>query len=158
MDCRRRVDEDESTHMNADRIAGPAGPLSAIIEAWAALQAQVPLKPVRSETDFQRMTRLASELTDHLQGDAQHPLADLLGVVTDLVGVWGTRHVEVLPEAAPRDVLRHLLETHKLRQKDLSDIASPTVISDILAGRRAISKNVAKALAVRFHTDVARFL
>lgn len=140
--------------MNADRIAGP---FPAIIEAWTALQVQVPLKPVRSEKDFQRMTRLASELTDHLQGDAQHPLADLLCIVTDLAGVWGTRPAD-LPEAAPRDVLRHLLETHKLRQKDLSDIASPTVISDILAGRRAISKNVAKALAVRFHTDVARFL
>lgn len=37
-------------------------------------------------------------------------------------------------------------------------IASPTVVSDILAGRRAISKKVAKALAVRFHTDVSAFL
>ena len=55
-------------------------------------------------------------------------------------------------------MLRHLLISNGLKQKDLAGIASPTVVSDILAGRRAISKKVAKALAVRFQTDVSAFL
>jgi HTH-type transcriptional regulator / antitoxin HigA len=140
--------------MNADRLLGQ---VPDIVEAWAALQSKVFIKPIRSEQEYEEMEQLAHSLKNHLQGDTGNPLADLLGVVSDLMAVWDSRQV-TLPEAEPREVLRHLLETHGLKQKDLSDIASPTVVSDILAGRRAISKNVAKALAVRFRTDVAVFL
>ena len=87
----------------------------------------------------------------------QSALDDLHGVLVTLIEAWETRNVEI-PKAEPREVLRHLLETHGLKQKDLAGIASPTVVSDILAGRRAISKNVAKALAARFHADVSVFL
>ncbi|MDE1184672.1 transcriptional regulator [Paraburkholderia sp.] len=140
--------------MNADRLPGQMPELA---ETWAALQLQVGLKPIRSEKDYQKMTHLASDLTEHLNGDQESPLADLFGIVKELIGNWEARNV-TLPKAEPREVLRHLLETHGLKQKDLAPIASPTVISDILAGRRAISKNVAKALAVRFHTDVSVFI
>lgn len=128
-----------------------------IASAWMLLQRQILLKPIRSEADYQRMLRLASQLTAQINGNADSPLADLVGVVKDLIQVWETHRV-TLPKAAPREVLRELLRTHGLKQKDLADIASPTVISDILAGRRAISKNVAKALAERFHTDVGIFI
>ena len=115
------------------------------------------LKPIRNEQEYEQLTQLANALTNHLHGDADNPLTDLLGVLSALIGGWESRQV-VVPSAEPREVLRHLLETHGLKQKDLADIASPTVVSDILAGRRAISKNVAKALAVRFRTDVSVFI
>ncbi|MGA3246876.1 MAG: helix-turn-helix domain-containing protein [Paraburkholderia sp.] len=140
--------------MNADRLSGQ---VPDIVEAWAALQSKVFIRPIRNEQEYEEMAQLTDALKNHLQGDTGNPLADLLGVLSALIGVWETRHV-ALPEAEPREVLRHLLESHGLKQKDLADIASPTVVSDILAGRRAISKNVAKALAVRFRTDVRVFL
>ncbi|WP_122154483.1 helix-turn-helix domain-containing protein [Paraburkholderia sp.] len=141
--------------MNADRLSGQ---VPDIVEAWAALQSKVPLKPIRNEQEYEQLTQLANALTNHLHGDADNPLTDLLGVLSALIGGWESRQVVVVPSAEPREVLRHLLETHGLKQKDLADIASPTVVSDILAGRRAISKNVAKALAVRFRTDVSVFI
>ena len=141
--------------MNADRLLGQ---VPDIVEAWAALQSKVPLKPIRNEQEYEQLTQLANALTNHLHGDADNPLTDLLGVLSALIGGWESRQVVVVPSAEPREVLRHLLETHGLKQKDLADIASPTVVSDILAGRRAISKNVAKALAVRFRTDVSVFI
>lgn len=140
--------------MNADRLSGK---FPALAETWATLQHQVSIKPIRNENDYQSMAELANELSLHLNGGGESPLVDLLGIVRDLVEAWEARHVS-LPKAEPREVLRHLLETHRLKQKDLADIASPTVVSDILAGRRAISKNVAKALAARFHADVSVFL
>lgn len=103
------------------------------------------------------MVRLANSLADHLNGSEEQPLADLFAIVTDLIQSWEVRNVTG-PKAEPREVLRHLLVTNGLKQKDLAGIASPTVVSDILAGRRAISKKVAKALAVRFQTDVSAFL
>jgi len=125
-------------------------------KTWIALQEQIFLKPIRNDDDYRKMVALANELADHLEGD-EGPLADLFGVVTDLIEVWES-HQPGLPKAEPKDVLRYLLDTHDLKQKDLADIASPTVISDILAGRRAISKSVAKALAERFGTDVSAFV
>ena len=92
------------------------------------------------------------------QGDTGNPLVDLLGVLSALIDCFGKLVMWFSPSAEPREVLRHLLETHGLKQKDLADIASPTVVSDTLAGRRAISKKVAKALAVRLGTDVGAFL
>ncbi|GJH18874.1 helix-turn-helix domain-containing protein [Caballeronia novacaledonica] len=125
-------------------------------KTWIALQEQIFLKPIRNDDDYRKMVALANELADHLEGE-EGPLADLFGVVTDLIEVWES-HQPDLPKAEPKDVLRYLLDTHDLKQKDLADIASPTVISDILAGRRAISKSVAKALAERFGTDVSAFV
>ncbi len=103
------------------------------------------------------MVRLANSLSDQLTGNEGEPLSDLFAIVSELVRTWEVHNVTI-PKAEPREVLRHLLETHGLKQKDLIGIASPTVVSDILAGRRAISKKVAKALAVRFQTDVSAFL
>ncbi len=150
----RPLDEEESKLMNADRLPGA---FPDIAQTWAALQTQLPITPIRNEQDYQTMVRLANSLADHLNGNEEDPLSDLFAIVTDLIESWEAHNVTI-PKAEPREVLRHLLETHGLRQKDLIGIASPTVVSDILAGRRAISKKVAKALAVRFHTDVSAFL
>jgi HTH-type transcriptional regulator / antitoxin HigA len=152
---RRPVDKDATDNMNGDRLMQD---IPDIVRTWEALQHQTLLKPIRSEQDHQKMTRLAKELAGRLNGDREGPLADLVGVVCDLIHGWEKTHHPGVPKDEPRVVLRRLLETHGLKQKDLSDIASPTVISDILAGRRAISKNVAKALAERFQMDVSLFL
>lgn len=148
------MDEEEPKLMNADRLPGP---FPDVAQTWAALQDQLPITPIRTEEDYQQMVRLANSLADQLNGNEEDPLADLFAIVTDLVGSWEAHNVTI-PKAEPREVLRHLLETHGLKQKDLIGIASPTVVSDILAGRRAISKKVAKALAARFHIDVSAFL
>ncbi|MGF6722910.1 HTH-type transcriptional regulator/antitoxin HigA [Paraburkholderia sp. GAS41] len=140
--------------MNADRLSGQ---FPDIIEAWTALQQKALIRPIRNERDYQTMLQLSRELATHLNGDTESALDDLHGVLTTLIEAWETRNVDI-PKVEPREVLRHLLETHGLKQKDLAGIASPTVVSDILAGRRAISKNVAKALAARFHADVSVFL
>ncbi|MFL9962140.1 transcriptional regulator [Paraburkholderia sediminicola] len=141
--------------MNADRLPGP---FPDVAQTWAMLRSQLPITPIRNEEDYQQMVRVANTLSDHLsRGNGEDPLADLHAIVTDLIGRWEA-HSVTIPKAEPREVLRHLLETHGLKQKDLIGIASPTVVSDILAGRRAISKKVAKALASRFHIDVSAFL
>ncbi len=148
------MDEEEFKLMNADRLPGA---FPDIAQTWAALQTQLLITPIRNEQDYQKMVRLANALADHLNGNEEDPLADLFAIVTDLIESWEASNVTI-PKAEPREVLRHLLETHGLKQKDLIGIASPTVVSDILAGRRAISKKVAKALASRFHMDVSAFL
>lgn len=134
-------------------IHSHSGGFPEIAKTWSALQDQVFLKPIRNEGDYRKMVALANDLADHLeQGD--EPLNELFDLVTDLIELWESSRAQV-PKDEPRDVLRYLLEAQDLKQKDLGDIALPTVISDILAGRRRISRNVAKSLAERFGVDAS---
>jgi HTH-type transcriptional regulator / antitoxin HigA len=127
-----------------------------LVKSWSILQDQIFLKSIRNEDDHKKMVALATELSDHLE-EKEGPQDDLFHIVIDLIYLWESREVDV-PSVEPREVLRYLLEAHNLKQKDLADIASSTLISDILSGRRAISKNVAKALSVRFNVDVSAFI
>jgi HTH-type transcriptional regulator/antitoxin HigA len=128
-----------------------------LTQAWAALQEHAPLRPIRCRADFVRIQALANSLADEVGDDEAHPLFSLFDIAMALIERWEQEHV-VLPAAEPREVLRFLLNEHSLKQKDLADVASPALISDILAGRRAISKNLAKGLAQRFNVSVMAFL
>lgn len=128
-----------------------------LAKAWQALQVHALLRPIRNSDDFERVHALANDLSDEVGDDENHPLFSLFELTMDLIQRWEDEHV-VIPDAEPKEVLRFLLEENNLKQKDLSDIASPTLISDILAGRRKISRNLAKSLASRFHVSASAFL
>lgn len=128
-----------------------------LAKAWAALQQHALLRPIRNHADFQRVHALTDALTDEVGDDQTHPLFSMLELTMELIERWEDEHV-VIPDTEPKEVLRYLLEENDLKQKDLSDIASPTLISDILAGRREISRVLAKRLADRFNVNVSAFL
>lgn len=131
--------------------------MSALAEAWTALQNLTWLRPIRSLADFERVHALTDALSDEVGDDEGHPLFSMLELTMELIQRWEDEHVSV-PDAEPKEVLRYLLEENGLKQKDLSAIASPTLISDILSGRREISKALAKRLADRFNINVSVFL
>lgn len=121
------------------------------------MQSYVDLRPIRNASDYERISALADSLADTVGDDEGHPLYSLFEVAMQLIERWEDEHIEI-PQAEPREVLRHLLETNDLKQKDLGDIASQTLVSDILAGRRNISKRLAKSLAERFNVDIGAFI
>lgn len=135
----------------------PSSDLPELSLAWATLQSYASIRPIRNEADFERLHALANELSDEVGDDENHPLFSLFEIVMDLIERWEVDHVAV-PDSPPHEVLRHLLEENGLKQKDLLDIASPSLISDILSGRREISKKLAKALAARFNISIDAFV
>ena len=128
-----------------------------LAKAWVALQAHALLRPIRNNADFERVHALANDLSDEVGDDESHPLFSLFEIAMELIEKWEDEHV-VIPDTEPKEVLRYLLEENNLKQKDLSDIASPTLISDILAGRREISRTLAKSLSTRFNVNVSAFV
>lgn len=131
--------------------------LGELTKAWAAVQNYIPLRPIRDEEEFERIHALADWLADEIGDNEEHKLYSLFELAMQLIEDWESQNVDI-PEAQPREVLRHLLEVNDLKQKDLGDIASQTLISDILAGRREISKRLAKSLAERFNVNIAAFV
>ena len=63
------------------------------------------------------------------------------------------------PTSSPLDVLKFLMDQNGLRPADLLEVfGSRPVISQVLSGRREISKAHARRLAVRFHLSVEAFI
>lgn len=131
--------------------------MSELAKAWTALQNFALLRPIRNHADFQLVNALADKLADEVGDDESHSLFSLFELTMELIQRWEEEHV-IFPDTEPKEILRFLLEENKLKQKDLSDIASPTLISDILAGRREISRILAKNLAIRFNVNVSAFV
>jgi HTH-type transcriptional regulator/antitoxin HigA len=78
--------------------------------------------------------------------------------VTFFVRDYEERNVET-PGAAPSAVLRFLMEEHRLRQADISEIfGSQSNVSEVLNGKREINTRQARALANRFGVSPAVFI
>ncbi len=121
-----------------------------ILRAWMPFKRLVGVTSVRTKKDYARARATIDALLDEVGDDENHPLAEVLDYFANQVKAYEDENVRI-PEGEPHEVLRFLMEQHGLKQEDLADCAPQGRISDILSGKRAISKAVAKALARRFH-------
>ena len=129
----------------------------ALLAAWTPFKQAMGVTSVSSPEEYERAMPLMDCLLEEVGGDEDHPLAELLDYLANQVLRWEQEHA-ALPESAPREVLRLLMEQHGLKQEDLGDCAPQGRISDILSGRRAISRQTAKLLARRFKVHADLFL
>ena len=53
---------------------------------------------------------------------------------------------------------KYLMKEHGFRQKDLTEIGSPGVISEVLSGKRELNRRQIKALSERFGCSPAIFI
>ena len=124
-----------------------------LLKTWKPFRDVLGFSAIRTKKDYTRATAVMEQLLDDVGEDENHPLADVLDYLSNQVATYESEHIDI-PDAAPRDVLRFLMEQHSLTQSDLTDCAPQGRISDILNGRREISKALAKALAKRFGVGV----
>jgi HTH-type transcriptional regulator / antitoxin HigA len=81
----------------------------------------------------------------------------LIALLTVLVEDYEAKH-HPMPEAGPLDIIRHLMEAHKLRQKDLVDVfGTESIVSDVLNGKRDLAKEHIRRLSKRFHVSPSVF-
>lgn len=133
---------------------------AAIAPAWKAFQVSLPVKigTITSEREFKRVVKFMNGLLDVVGDDEDHELAGLLDVVGQFVEEYETTH-HAVPDAAPHEVLRFLVDQHGLKQTDLAaEIGGQSVVSDILNRRRTINARQAKALGARFGVSAGAFL
>ena len=134
-----------------------ANEIQRIAKRYRALCEMVPLKSITSESGYAAAADRLNQLLDAGGADQHNELAGLVEALGQMIYAYEQRR-HALPEVPPRDVLRYLMDDRGLSQSDLADVASQGTISDILAGRRGISKALAKKLASRFGVSVAVFV
>lgn len=85
---------------------------------------------------------------------AEQRLADLL---TLLVEDFEARHYALKP-ATPVQALEELMNANGLKQKDLLDIfGTPSIVSEVLSGRRKLTTEHIRRLSRRFHVSPVLF-
>ena len=82
----------------------------------------------------------------------------ILHLLLTLVEKYEDEHYPI-DNSSPLDILLHLMESNDLKQADLVNvIGSSGVVSEVVNGKRQISKNQAQALGNFFQVDPKLFL
>jgi HTH-type transcriptional regulator/antitoxin HigA len=112
---------------------------------------------IRSEAENESALREIDMLMQ--RGDAiSGEESELLALLVALVERFEEEHY-ALPTAAPVDVLRELMAARSMKQRDVAMLfGSKGIASEVLAGKRGISKSQAKRLAEFFGVSVALFI
>jgi HTH-type transcriptional regulator / antitoxin HigA len=112
---------------------------------------------IRTDEEYQRLLRAAAQLMEKPEPSITEEEGRLLEMISMLIEEYEDR-VHPLPKAEPHKMLNHLLQEKQLKPSDLSDILPKSRVSEILSGKRGISKAQAKRLAEMLRVPVDLFL
>jgi HTH-type transcriptional regulator/antitoxin HigA len=116
---------------------------------------------IHTEEEYDRLCAIVYALGEK---DAEQDLCAEEERITDLLATLiqaydGAHYEENRPDISPLEFLKACMEHPDLRQKDLWEVfGSKGVTSEVLNGKRAISKTHAKKLAMLFKEDVGVFI
>jgi HTH-type transcriptional regulator / antitoxin HigA len=113
---------------------------------------------IKTEAENERMLAAVWQLMKKGDKRLSPEEMELLEVLSALIERFEEDHYPI-PDAPPHEVLRMLMEGRGLRQKDLLPIfGSAGTISEVVNGKRSVSKALAKKLAAFFHVPVDVFI
>ena len=126
-------------------------------DRYLELFQRFPLRPLRSEDDLDRAIAIVDGLLDQTSLDQDEE--DYLDVLGDLIKKYEQAH-HPLPPVSDAEMLRYLVEANGTSQAEVAagaEVAEST-ISEILSGRRKLSRRHIESLATFFHVDPGVFL
>jgi HTH-type transcriptional regulator / antitoxin HigA len=129
-------------------------------EAFNEVAAPI-FQPIQSEKGYEETLELLGILTDRMTTPDDARYIGLFRLLSERIVAWEAVHEAPYFAETPGHVtLKNLMEEHKVSQYKLEKegIANQSLLSKILLGKRAISKELAKKLAKRFYVSPAVFL
>ena len=113
---------------------------------------------IKTEAEYDRLDAELGRLLKKGVRNLSPEEASLLELLTRLIEDYDTQY-EAFPKRPPHELLRALLEQNDLTQADLLPIfKSRANVSEVLNGKRAISKHAAQLLGERFAVSANLFL
>ncbi len=123
---------------------------------YGKLLARTLPRPIRNEADNRRATKMLLELDQRDELSAEE--AQLAEMLTILIEDFEEKRYP-FPPVPPHEALKALMEERGLRHRDIWPIlGNKGLASQILNGKRAISKAQAKKLALFFRVPVELFI
>ena len=130
------------------------------IEKYGSLLVSVLPSVITNDNELKRLTKEIDRLItkDIKQGSLSPEEDRLLELLSLLVEAYEDEHYPI-DDAPPHEVLKFILEQRNLKQSDLLDVfGSSGIASEVVNGKRSISKSQAKKLAARFNVSVELFI
>jgi HTH-type transcriptional regulator / antitoxin HigA len=123
---------------------------------YAKLLAKYLPKPIQSERELESATAVLLKLDERQDlSPEEEAVAEILTV---LIEDYETKHYP-MPSVSPHESLQALMDDRGLKHKDVWPVlGNKGAATEILSGRRSISKAQAKRLADYFHVPVDLFL
>ena len=120
------------------------------------LQATLPVA-IRTEEEYRRQVRAAAELMERPDASISEEEGRLLELLSIVIEEYEDR-AHPLPPGKPHRMLAYLLKEKGMKPSDLWTILPKSRVSEILSGKRAISKAQARKLSDFFHVSIDLFL
>jgi HTH-type transcriptional regulator / antitoxin HigA len=124
---------------------------------YAAVLGEYKPRPIHTEKENERATKLLEQLHQNnaVLSPEEEALAEML---TTLIEKFEEEHY-ALNAASPAEILRELMHANDMEQKDLAKlVGSKGIASEILTGKRRISRSLAQVFAGRFNVPYHLFL
>ncbi|MEO0012813.1 MAG: hypothetical protein RLZZ535_1202 [Cyanobacteriota bacterium] len=123
---------------------------------YAQLLAKYQPKVIETEAENERAIAIAEELEHKSDRTAEE--SAILELLVALIAKFEDEHYPI-NAGIPLQMLLHLMESNNVKQENLVGvIGSRGVVSEVVNGKRSISKEQAKALATFFSVDVGLFI
>ena len=129
--------------------------LEKVIPIWPQVSSL--LSVPHDQKSYDHLVCVLDSLVDEVGGNEAHELVGLMEVIGNLIESYENTQ-NYIGDGEPISVLKELMEQHGLTQKDLTEIGSQGVISEILNGKRNLNIRQIRSLARRFHVSPAVFV
>jgi HTH-type transcriptional regulator/antitoxin HigA len=123
-------------------------------DSYLKLVTAFPLASIKSDEQLHEAHKVMDHLLAH--GELKGGEEMYLDALSDLVAAYEDEHYSIGP-ASDAEMLRHLMEANGVTQAQLSsDTAVPkSTISEILAGKKHLSRQVIRKFANYFRVDAS---
>lgn len=128
---------------------------------YSRLLAKAQPRAITSEEENDRLLAFVDQLMSKGEKDLTPEESALFDLLVTLIEKFETEHyhLERNSRATPLSILRELMAARDLKPSDLWKVfGSKGLTSEVLNGKRAISKSKAKALAEFFHVSAELFI
>ena len=112
---------------------------------------------IRTEAEYHRLLGAAAALMDKREDEMSEEEGRLLELLGILIDEYENR-AHPLPKAEPHKMLAYLLQEKNMKPSDLWSVLPKSRASEILNGKRGISKAQAKQLAELLRVPVELFM
>jgi HTH-type transcriptional regulator/antitoxin HigA len=125
---------------------------------YVRLASRIPVKALETEEEYDHMVAAVGELMDRGEDNLSPEESARLETMAILIQAYDDRHYP-LPEVPPNEMLAHLIESSGRTTRDLLPVfGTRGRVSEVLNGKRAISKEQAKKLGAFFKVSADLFI
>ena len=128
-------------------------------QKYAVLLTECLPSVIRTEDENEAAIEFAGRLMKKGEGNRSPEETRLLDLLVTLIEDFEEKAYPISDKSNPPLALRELMREHKLKQTDMLDIfGSQGVVSQVLNGKREISKAQARRLSERFRLPIDIFI